>query len=73
MSNEVKVEVGRSIESAANHFEARLAEESKVRAMISRGPSGVVESEVKSLVHPCLSFGGDDRNFGITPKRNNRQ
>ena len=36
MSKEVKVEVGKSIDSVANHFEARLAEESKAQAMISR-------------------------------------
>ena len=45
MSKEVKVEVGKSIDSAANRFEARLEEESNAHAMIASGSSGVEKTD----------------------------
>ena len=58
MSNEANDEPRRSIDSAANHFAARLAEGSEVQAVGSSGSSGVVESEAKSIAPPGLSFAG---------------
>ena len=48
MGNASNDEFGRSIDSSANHFGERLAEGSKVQAVVSSGPSGVAKSEVHS-------------------------
>ena len=47
-------------------FEARIAEKTKVRAASS---SVAVKGDVKSIVPPCLGFGGDDRNSGVGNKK----
>ena len=64
----LKVEFGKGIDSLAKQCESILEEGLGGKAMVSQGSKVEVEREVKPRVPPGLSYGGDNRTFGHTPK-----